>query len=293
MTKESWLNFGDFDLAADDRKKPKFLGAHTESDLVKYLEEFGVSRLIRDRGFTALRVQITPETDFVHRACLYGKKHEEEHLLMDLSIRHVRSVSELRSDLRESMAGVNLHPTLRLQSSSQLHLDHLDHPGLPFVQGQDLLLGYLNDLSRSSMRLDLVVLEWMRLQDPTRKCEAGRRLLPGQTHPGLGCGKAISRMIGEVAARRKRDALSNSPAYFHNAMMYSKVGFLFGNPQIEAAFRVLLADLEADIREKGLAAVSFAFLYGRVKVFSFLSFFSLLSSLFSLLSSLSIFTASS
>jgi hypothetical protein len=73
-------------------------------------------------------------------------------------------------------------------------------------------------------------------------------------------------MVYEMAAKQKRDAVTNSPAYFHNALMYSKIGYQFGNPQLEGAFQVLLNDLEDDLIQKGLARVSLAFLCGRVRL---------------------------
>jgi len=63
---------------------------------------------------------------------------------------------------------------------------------------------------------------------------------------------------------RGRDGLCDTPEHFHNAAIYSQKGYMFINPAFHGYFVSLLYDLNKDMREHGLAAVSWAFKLGHV-----------------------------
>ncbi|CAI7743176.1 unnamed protein product [Closterium sp. NIES-54] len=81
-------------------------------------------------------------------------------------------------------------------------------------------------------------------------------LLPGQHMPGLGVAIEFGNLLYRMAQEGEFDAVVNRPLHFHNAVMYAPTGNRFLNPQVEARFRVLVRDMEADVLAKSLADVS-------------------------------------
>jgi len=121
--------------------------------------------------------------------------------------------------------------------------------GRPFAEGQTLFVDFLTRLSEGgtneSHPLNLVVIEWLRMQDPSATfAQFNYTQLLGQEYPGLGCGQKFHQLLTQMAKKSQRDGLMNSPAYFHNAILYHKLDYQFGNPQIEGAFRILLRDMQ-------------------------------------------------
>ncbi len=78
-------------------------------------------------------------------------------------------------------------------------------------------------------------IEWLLSQNPT--ILATRPLLPGQTHPGLGCLPKIIGLLFMVCDRLKFDAIGFNPAHYHVCFLAKGQGF-FVQAADEAHFRV-------------------------------------------------------
>lgn len=85
----------------------------------------------------------------------------------------------------------------------------------------------------SPPELNLLVLEWLTLQNPRLKFTPEKGPLPGQQYPGLNLGKKIIDLFEYLAHLNKNDGILAFPAYFHNALLFSRY-FHFINPEKEA-----------------------------------------------------------
>jgi len=93
----------------------------------------------------------------------------------------------------------------------------------------------------------LLVIDWLLLQDP-RAGNTGALLLPGQRYPGLGLGVEIAVLIGLIAKRLELDGCLCTPAWYHNAVLYSP-RYTFVEPSVEGRFRALRRDgADLDLR---------------------------------------------
>jgi hypothetical protein len=117
--------------------------------------------------------------------------------------------------------------------------------------------------------LDLLSVRWLSLQDVNGSFSARRPRLPGQRYPGSGLARSAFGLVYERVVAAGRDGILNRPEHFHNACFYrdpsklgSKEGFRFWRAADEGWFSRLLADLARDLRERGLAAVSWAIYLG-------------------------------
>jgi hypothetical protein len=91
--------------------------------------------------------------------------------------------------------------------------------------------------------LYLLAVHWLSLQDPRAEFSPGRPALPGQTYPGLGIGRRLLSRLMAWAYDWGKDALVNYPAYYHNAVLYSRL-FRFLSPKREGKMDALRRDLE-------------------------------------------------
>jgi len=73
-------------------------------------------------------------------------------------------------------------------------------------------------------------LEWLTLQNPLLEFGGDLTPLPGQKHPGLNLGKKVLDIFVYLARLCRLDGLLAYPAYFHNALLFSR-HFRFLNPQ--------------------------------------------------------------
>jgi hypothetical protein len=85
-------------------------------------------------------------------------------------------------------------------------------------------------LGISLSEYNFLVLEWLTLQNPLLSFSGEKTPLPGQKHPGLGLGKKIVDIFIHLARITRKDGLLISPAYFHNALLFSRY-FHFINPE--------------------------------------------------------------
>ena len=84
-----------------------------------------------------------------------------------------------------------------------------------------------------SFEYDFLILEWLTLQNPLQEFTPEKPPLPGQNHPGLNLGKKVLDIFAYLARLTKKDGLLAWPAYFHNALLFSRQ-FSFINPAKEA-----------------------------------------------------------
>lgn len=80
-------------------------------------------------------------------------------------------------------------------------------------------------------KMNMLIIEWLCLQNPLKKFTPEKPRLPGQDYPGLGVGRITVELIKRVALNLKLDGVLNYPQYYHNAVMYSEI-FRFYNPEV-------------------------------------------------------------
>jgi hypothetical protein len=80
-------------------------------------------------------------------------------------------------------------------------------------------------------KMDMLIIEWLCLQNPLKKWTPDKPQLPGQDYPGLGVGRITVELIRRVALNLEKDGILNYPQYYHNAVMYSEI-FKFYNPEV-------------------------------------------------------------
>lgn len=74
--------------------------------------------------------------------------------------------------------------------------------------------------------------EWLTLQNPLLKFDSKTTPLPGQAHPGLGLRSKVMDLFRYFGRLTRKDCLLAFPAYFHNAVLFSRY-FRFWNPAKE------------------------------------------------------------
>jgi len=83
-------------------------------------------------------------------------------------------------------------------------------------------------------------LEWLTLQNPNLAFSGKTSPLPGQMYPGLNLSKKIMDIFIYLARLIHKDGLLAFPAYFHNALLFSRY-FRFVNPEKEGEVRAVRA----------------------------------------------------
>lgn len=81
--------------------------------------------------------------------------------------------------------------------------------------------------------LKALAFEWLTLQNPLGKPGEPFHPLPGQSRPGLSMRKKIMDLFLYIGRLTRKDCLLAFPAYFHNAVLFSRY-FHFWNPAKEA-----------------------------------------------------------
>ncbi len=81
-------------------------------------------------------------------------------------------------------------------------------------------------------QLDLILVEWLLLQQPEKSFSRYRSQLPGQEHPGLGIGQLVYETLYWAARRDGADGVLIIPNYLHTGLFYGRQ-FLFTDPALE------------------------------------------------------------
>jgi hypothetical protein len=107
--------------------------------------------------------------------------------------------------------------------------------------------------------LDMIVIEWLSIQDPRATFSSDRPQLPGQSKPGLGCLQYLMKMMYIVAEGVIKDGFMDVPEHMHGAVMYSK-NFKFFNPAHEGVLRAILRDAKG----RSLGDISWGMITGTI-----------------------------
>jgi hypothetical protein len=101
---------------------------------------------------------------------------------------------------------------------------------------------------------DVVVVNWLLMQNPRRAFTAQRPRLPGQEHPGTGLGRQIHNLLVLLCRRIHRDALLAVPERFHLAVLYRRAGYRFLDERVST----LMDDVLAAGQQAGLSFAALA-----------------------------------
>jgi hypothetical protein len=199
-----------------------FLDDYSEKDILAILEEHGILRQLREKGFDHIKIAFDTSDHYIHRLALYFEKITEEHLLGEIWLR--RSTLQIQN-FRAMFFLKNMHELSRFMSRK------LNFP------------------------MKVLIIEWLRLQNPRQQFDAGRSPMPGQKHPGLGLLHDVTQILIKMSTERGQDGLLNIPEYFHNAWLYSQL-FFFIDPVLQGKMMAMRRDLNDDVKKHGLGRVS-------------------------------------
>jgi hypothetical protein len=97
---------------------------------------------------------------------------------------------------------------------------------------------------RVQKSVELLVVHWVREQDPTMPFGADRPPLPLQKHPGLGVLRDAFHVAVGIAADLRKDGVASVPKFFHDAFIFFRSRlFLFLDGREQGRFEALVRDL--------------------------------------------------
>lgn len=106
-------------------------------------------------------------------------------------------------------------------------------------------------LTDASSEFKFLIFEWLTLQNPRLSFSQDKTPLPGQRYPGLGLGKKVLDVFVYLARLLGCDGILAFPAYFHNALLFSRY-FHFLNPEKQAEI-VAVTESTRDVTFKQLS----------------------------------------
>lgn len=103
--------------------------------------------------------------------------------------------------------------------------------------------------------LDVVLVHWVREEDPTARFAADRPALLLQQHPGLGILRQAFHVAVRIADELGADGVASQPKFYHDAVIFQRSRlFLFADGGEQGRFEALQRDLAAlPLREASLA----------------------------------------
>jgi acetoin utilization deacetylase AcuC-like enzyme len=108
--------------------------------------------------------------------------------------------------------------------------------------------------------MELLVAEWLLLQNPRAAFTPDRPRLPGQARPGLGLLPEIVSLLVLICDRLKLDGILYTPSHYHTATFSTGRGLHFLRPEDEAYYRTVRKATEG----MSLAKASWALEEGRI-----------------------------
>lgn len=94
--------------------------------------------------------------------------------------------------------------------------------------------------------LDLLLVQWVREEDPTVAFAPARPRLLLQSHPGLGVLRRAFRVAVHIATDLGTDGVASRPKFFHDAVIFHRSRlFLYLDGREQGRFEALQRDLEA------------------------------------------------
>ncbi|MCG3172119.1 MAG: hypothetical protein GMKNLPBB_00264 [Myxococcota bacterium] len=192
---------------------------------------------------------------------------------MDLRAGDLNSVSDSRflnfyteDGLKLGLKAYGLHDRLVAQGLGDIELRVSRED--PYHQRLELLLGGQPDDEHRVMDLrihlcrmrapvendagdqelfDMMIINWLSMQNPRACFSREHPRLPGQKHPGTGLGRAIHNILMIMCERTGFDGLLTAPERFHLALLYHRGGYRFAsqkeNERLEDAASFLLKRL--------------------------------------------------
>lgn len=88
---------------------------------------------------------------------------------------------------------------------------------------------------------DVVIVDWLLMQNPLRSFTRERPRLPGQRYPGTGLGRDVAQLLVLMCRRIGRDGLVTVPEHFHLAELYAAAGWRAPAPQAERELDAIIA----------------------------------------------------
>ncbi|KAL6070249.1 Protein kinase domain-containing protein [Balamuthia mandrillaris] len=236
---------------------PLLLGVYSKEFVMETFEQFGITPRLHGAGFDHLEFQLDTSDPFVHHLLVTDERLKHNPTPTD---RHLLSLFVRRQQMRvcDFVARPSSPPPQvggggegeQAESKGevkQLYVRETCRECSEWMEGR-----------LKEVELKISVIEWLSMQNPVQEFREERPRLPGQDHPGLGVARPFLDMLLHLAQKQGRDGLLNKPQYYHNAYLYANKGFLFVSPQDEAFYRTITMDLQQELEDKGLAAVSWA-----------------------------------
>lgn len=103
----------------------------------------------------------------------------------------------------------------------------------------DVKMPFKSDLN--NRKYEVLIVEWLKMQNPRAKFARQKPQLPGQEFPGLGIGSDALELLVFAARRLGMKGIVNIPDHYHNAFFYSRI-FHFENPEDQARLMAIIRD---------------------------------------------------
>lgn len=169
----------------------------------------------------------------------FGLDRQARHL----GLRHLDVVVDTKDPYRH-----------RLTIYNGRHRDK-DHIVMDFVaRYQHLVPKDIDAENEYSQQLNVLMVEWLLLQNPRAEFTHRRHQLPGQRFPGLGLGDQLLALFTLMGRHLQVDGIINVPEYFHTGLIFSK-RFVFLSPHVQAQVYQIAQDLWKKYR---LAVIAWA-----------------------------------
>lgn len=122
------------------------------------------------------------------------------------------------------------------------HIENRIEKLVEFVVKRDFLdvdMPFKTDLN--GKKYEVLIVEWLKMQNPRVDFPEKKPRLPGQEYPGLGVGSDALEMLVFAARRLGMKGIVNIPDHYHNAFFYSRL-FLFEKPEDQARLMAIIRD---------------------------------------------------
>lgn len=181
---------------------PLFLGRYGKEEIRAKLERNQILPALRSYGFDPLILEVESDGLIEHRLFIHTGQKTYDRIVMELRLRE--GVFKIRDTI--SHFKPQLGPLLQNETIPMLWID------------------------------------WLLLQNPSKKFNPVKPRLPEQKYPGLGVLYLVVPLMAEFARETRKHAVLDIPEHFHGAFFYSK-WMKFFNPEMEGKMRAILRDL--------------------------------------------------
>ncbi len=225
------LSFDKVDFDGQDEQPREWLTAYSKQDLERYFKRFLQERLMRGHGFSDdFVLQLDTSDPFVHALTVSHKA------LLDRA-----GVNDRNSFLIKMFVRRDDLPVAALLDGSYRRVINAHFEAFQAAFGDAAAHEPRPTIDQPDEPVRISTIEYLYSQNPLAQWSGKHRApLPSQMYPSLGVGLPMLEMIVSAATEHQRDALSNRPEHFHNALLYQRVGFTFVSPEFQAYFEVML-----------------------------------------------------